>query len=172
MLQEIPARILWAIGIAAVLFGLYWLGNRVILARVHARRSSLRLDLHPGLETFTPGNPAILYFTTPTCAPCKTVQRPALARLRERLGDGLQVIEVDASARPDLADYWGVLSVPTTFLIDSHGRPRKINHGVAGANKLQKQIEAAEGGMLPAARGRVILNQRGPKVHEAIDERP
>jgi thioredoxin 1 len=161
MSLDIAVRILWAIGIAGILFALYWVGNRAILARVRARRL--------GLETLRPGVPAILYFTTPACAPCKTIQRPALARLRERLGDDLQVIEVDASVRSDLADYWGVLSVPTTFIIDSQGRPRCVNHGVASADKLQKQIEAAE---VDRHRARAIINHEGHEVHEVFDERP
>jgi len=38
-----------------------------------------------------------------------------------------------------------VLSVPTTFIIDSQGRPRRVNHGVASAEKLLNQIEEVEG---------------------------
>lgn len=72
------------------------------------------------------------------------IQRPALARLQERLGEAIQVVEIDAAAQPRLADYWGVLSAPTTFIIDSRGRPRRVNHGVAGAEKLEKQIEEVE----------------------------
>lgn len=136
MLNEILLRSLWAILIASAGIGVYWVTNQVILARARGKRL--------GLESIRPGIPVILYFTTPTCAPCKTIQRPALARLKDRLGDGLQVIEVDASARPDLADYWGVLSVPTTFIIDRRGRPRRVNHGVAGAEKLFKQIEEVD----------------------------
>jgi len=135
--NAILIRTLWALAIASGGIAIYWLVNRAILARARGKRL--------GLESIQPGTPAILYFTTPTCAPCKTVQRPALARLKERLGDCLQVIEVDASARPDLADYWGVLSVPTTFIIDSQGRPRRVNHGLAGAERLLKQIEDVEG---------------------------
>jgi len=59
--------------------------------------------------------------------------------------DTIQVIEVDASVQPELANYWGVLSVPTTFIIDSRGRPRRVNHGVASAEKLLNQIEEVEG---------------------------
>ena len=136
MLTEILIRDLWALLIAGAGIGVYWVTNQVILARARGKRL--------GLESIRPGVPAILYFTTPACAPCKTLQRPALARLKDRLGDGLQVIEVDASARPDLADYWGVLSVPTTFIIDRRGRPRRINHGVASAEKLFKQIEEVD----------------------------
>jgi len=159
MSTDILLRTLWAAGIAAVLFAVYWLGNRVILARVRARRL--------GLESLKPGVPAVLYFTTPACVPCKTMQRPALARLRERLGAGVQVIEIDASARPDLADYWGVLTVPTTFIIDSKGRPRCVNHGVASAEKLQRQIEAAEGS---SHRSYGIINQEEHKIHEVLDK--
>ena len=136
MLSEILVRSLWEFLIAGAGIGVYWVTNQVILARARGKRL--------GLESIRPGVPAILYFTTPTCAPCKTLQRPALARLKDRLGDGLQVIEVDASARPDLADYWGVLSVPTTFIIDRRGRPRRVNHGVASTEKLFKQIEEVD----------------------------
>jgi thiol-disulfide isomerase/thioredoxin len=143
MAGEIFMRALLAALIALAGVGLYLLINRVILARARGRRL--------GLESLRPGIPAILYFTTPFCAPCKTVQRPALARVQERLGrDGMQVIEVDASARPDLADCWGVLSVPTTFIVDSKGRPRRVNHGVAGADKLIRQIEEVEQKPTPA----------------------
>jgi thioredoxin-like negative regulator of GroEL len=50
------------------------------------------------------------------------------------------VVEIDAAAQPDQAGHWGVLSVPTTILIDPAGKPRHINHGVAPAEKLRRQI--------------------------------
>lgn len=86
------------------------------------------------------GVPAILYFTTPNCAPCETVQGPAIETLQAHFGDRLHVIQIDASERIDLADAWGVLSVPTTFIIDSRGQPRHVNHGVASATKLRQQL--------------------------------
>jgi hypothetical protein len=48
---------------------------------------------------------------------------------------------VDASAQPEVAQEWGVLSVPTTFVIDASGKPRFVNHGVANAEKLIQQLE-------------------------------
>jgi len=86
------------------------------------------------------GRPAILYFTTPACAPCKTVQRPALRKIAEMYAGKLDVIEVDATEKVDLARQWGVLSVPTTFILDSRGVPRFVNHGVTRADKLMNQI--------------------------------
>jgi thioredoxin 1 len=136
MPDDLLIRAVWAAAIVVGGIVLYRLANQALLARLRGRRL--------GLEAIRPGVPAILYFTTPSCAPCKTIQRPALTRLQARLGDCLQVIEVDASVRTDLADYWGVLSVPTTFVIDSRGRPRCVNHGVASAGKLLRQIGDVE----------------------------
>jgi thioredoxin 1 len=133
MNPEIVARAVLAIAIiSAGLLG-YWLANRLILSRASLKTGRLELT--------RPGRPTLLYFTTPSCAPCKTVQRPAIQRLAEQLGERLQVVEIDASADPDLANQWGVLSVPTTFILDQKGRPRHVNHGVAPAEKLLRQIE-------------------------------
>jgi thioredoxin-like negative regulator of GroEL len=125
-------RLAWALGIVAFGISAYLITNKAILAHARSQTTSL--------ETLHPGAPVLLYFTTPTCAPCKTIQRPAIKKLEEQVGGKLQVIEIDASARPELASRWGVLSVPTTFVIDAQGKPRHVNHGVASADKLLKQI--------------------------------
>jgi thioredoxin-like negative regulator of GroEL len=95
------------------------------------------------------GKPVLLYFTTPACAPCKTVQRPAIRRLEELTAGRLEVVEIDASARPDLADRWGVLSVPTTFVLDASGRPRHVNHGVTSTTRLLAQFQDVLPSSLP-----------------------
>ncbi len=130
-----PERILIAAIIIALGAALYWTWARAQLWRV--RRTHAQT---PGLETLDRGHPAILYFTAPDCVPCRTVQIPALEKLQAEFGK-LQVIKIDASETPSIADYWGVLSVPTTFIIDSQGRPRRVNHGVASAAKLRQQLQ-------------------------------
>jgi thiol-disulfide isomerase/thioredoxin len=132
MIERIVFLILFA-GFSALAYGL--------LRRWQVRRAARFAPGDPLLATLRPGVPAILYFTTPFCGPCITQQRPALQRLRDLLGDGVQVIEVDAMAQQDAADRWGVLSVPTTFILDGQGRPRQINHGVAGVDKLMQQVQ-------------------------------
>lgn len=94
----------------------------------------------PGLENWQDGTLGVLYFTTPDCAPCRTMQRPALARLQAEFGAPLQIIEIDASVHGNIADHWGVFSVPTTFVLDVSGQPVAVNHGVANAGKLKQQL--------------------------------
>lgn len=91
---------------------------------------------------YRPGRPAILYFTSPGCLPCEAVQKPELERLRQTFDGALQILAIDASAQPRLADAWGVLAVPTTFLIDARGRPRRVNHGPVRERELLAQLAA------------------------------
>jgi thioredoxin 1 len=132
LFDPIQTRLLWSLGIIVAGVGLYWLINRLILAR--AKRNAA------GVNLTRLGSPVLLYFTTPTCAPCKTVQRPAIKKVKDRLGKDLRVIEIDASAQPEVANLWGVMSVPTTFIIDDRGQPRHVNHGITTADKLLKQV--------------------------------
>jgi thiol-disulfide isomerase/thioredoxin len=133
MSSEILLRFTFAIGIIALGLGIYWLVNRYLLSRAGNNINHL---LNP-----LPNKPVIVYFTTPDCVPCKTIQRPALDKLASILGDQLHVLEIDATERPDLAKTWGVMSVPTTFLLNARGEARYVNNGVARAEKLMEQLQ-------------------------------
>lgn len=94
----------------------------------------------PLLEGVPAGVATIVYFTTPTCAPCQLQQTPTLKKLKEETGEHLQVIRVDATQDPDAASRWGVFSVPTTFVLDAQGKPRSVFNGVVSADVLRKEI--------------------------------
>jgi thiol-disulfide isomerase/thioredoxin len=140
--MEILTRLGMAVAIVLSGVVLYWgisqLRLSVLRRRVTNGSQLGELELRPGV-------PAILYFTTPDCAPCRTVQGPAIEELGEQLGERLQVIKIDASEQMALADYWGVLSVPTTFIIDAQGRPRHVNNGVTPAVRLRQQLREFAG---------------------------
>jgi thioredoxin-like negative regulator of GroEL len=140
--MEILTRL--AIAVAIILGGilLYWAISKLRLSVLGRRAQS---GSHLGGLELRPGVPAILYFTTPDCAPCRTVQGPAIEELGEQLGDRLQVVKIDASEQMALADYWGVLSVPTTFIIDAEGQPRHVNNGVTPAVRLRQQLREFAG---------------------------
>lgn len=127
--------------IAAGLIGLgvaVW----VVANRLSVRRLAALAPEDPMLTNLRSGIPAILYFTTPYCDPCRTLQKPALVELEADLGPSIQVIQVDASEQPDVADRWGVFSAPTTFILDGEHRPRQVNRGVASAETLKRQVKA------------------------------
>ena len=133
MNSEIVLRFGLAIGIIGVGAFVYWLINQRLLVRASNNVFTLFKKL--------PNKPVLVYFTTPECVPCKTVQRPAIDRVSNLLGEKLQVVEIDATERPDLAKTWGVMSVPTTFILNQQGEARYVNNGVARAEKLLEQIQ-------------------------------
>jgi len=133
MNTELLLRFGLAIGIISLGIFIYWLINQRLLVRAQNNVFTL-------FKQF-PNKPVIVYFTTPDCVPCKTIQRPALNQLSGLMGDKLEVVEIDATQRPDLARQWGVLSVPTTFLLNARGEARYVNNGVARVEKLMEQLQ-------------------------------
>jgi thiol-disulfide isomerase/thioredoxin len=127
-------RLIFAVGL--ILAG--YLGYRLYGWFVMRRLTRTEL----GLDGYSLGKPAILYFTDPGCAPCQTIQDPALEQIAAQYGERLQIIKVQALERPDLTNSWGVLSLPTTFIIDVNGHPRGINHGATRAARLIDQLNA------------------------------
>lgn len=94
------------------------------------------------MKRITSGMPAVVLFTADYCAPCVYQQRPALDRLVSEIGaDQVEVVKIDVQAEPDLAAQWGVLSLPTTFIVDRQGKPRDVNYGVASTETLKRQLE-------------------------------
>lgn len=126
----IAALVLLVVGVVAYRTLLVW----------QIRRTKALAPSDPLLAGLKPGVPTVLYFTTPMCAPCKTQQTPALERLKAQLGEAVQIVRVDATEHPDAAQRWGVLSVPTTFILDGKGATRAVNNGVTEANTLRQQI--------------------------------
>ena len=132
MTMDIFSRLIIALALCALGLAVYWIASQWTLHGAQNKRL--------GLESATPGLPTILYFTTPSCVPCYTMQGPAIESVAKAYDGALQVIKIDAQERPEVADHWGVLSVPTTFVLDRRGKPRFFNAGLARAEKLEQQL--------------------------------
>lgn len=133
-------RLAIAVLIVVAAFLLYWAFTHSALIVLRRRMKSEQASM--GLDEFKEGVPAILYFSTPDCVPCRTAQAPAIDSIRAEYGDRIQVIAVNALEQRSVADRWGVLSVPTTFVLDGRARPLHANNGVAPAVKLKRQLHA------------------------------
>lgn len=120
------------------------LATYCLYRRLHLSKLSQSVDIDPILSNVKRGVATIVYFTTPMCIPCKTQQQPALHKLQSELGDdGIQIIQIDATEDMSAAQRWGVMSAPTTFVLDETFKPVHINHGVADVNKLKRQLGIA-----------------------------
>lgn len=62
----------------------------------------------------------LLQFSTDTCARCPAARRMLAGVAAERRG--VRHAEVDLTHRADLASRFGILTTPTTFVLDGRGR--------------------------------------------------
>lgn len=111
------------------------LRDRQILTRIRATPPS-----QPHQSSTTP---KIIYFTTASCVVCKVQQQPAIEELLEKLPE-LEIDKYDAVEERELADRYGVLSVPTTAVYDHDGELVSINRGFAPAAVLYSQVTGTE----------------------------
>lgn len=122
--------------ILALIAAALLLGWIVLRWRSSRYRRGGALDLlHVG-----PPRPLVMAFSTPECVPCRTQQRPALAELQRRFPGRVEVREVDATVQPHLADRFGIMTVPSTVVVDLFGRVVAINHGMTRWEKLAVQM--------------------------------
>lgn len=86
--------------------------------------------------------PAVVHFSAEWCGPCVAVRR-VIAGVVGDLADTAappRDIEVDIDAEADLARELNVLSLPTTFVFDAHGRERFRISGVPQAADLRSAL--------------------------------
>mgnify|MGYP005865871331 CR=1 FL=1 len=111
-----------------------------LFTRRQVRAAAAQAPSDPLVADITPGAPSIVYFTTPNCAPCRLQQTPYLERLQREVAN-LRIIRVDAEQNPDAADRWRVFSVPTLFVLDRDGTPRRVYNGVVDPETLKRDLE-------------------------------
>jgi len=124
-------RLLILAAAAAALLILVRLARALAGSRTARARALGAAEVWSALGAAPDGRPAVVLFTTPSCAECVT-QRTLL--------NGVRVIEVDAAARPEVASRFGVLTAPTTAVLGPDGRVRALNHGFALAERLAAQL--------------------------------
>ena len=100
---------------------------RIVIWWQISKASALK-EQDPLLQKINLTIPTIVYFTTPMCALCRSTQMPALERLKNIMND-VNIIKVNAYEDPDSSKRWGVMSAPTTFILDKTGTPVKVNNG-------------------------------------------
>jgi thiol-disulfide isomerase/thioredoxin len=96
------------------------------------------------LGSLPDGRRTLVAFSTPSCAACHTAQAPAVSQVEGQLGtSNLRIIRVDAASQPEIARAFGVLTVPSTVILDKDGKVAAINHGFAPSGRLVQQLQNA-----------------------------
>jgi hypothetical protein len=136
-------RLLILLLVVAILAGAYALLRLWQRRRVRALASDA-LALPPDVAArLAPGRPAVLAFSTRSCAECRTRQAPALARLHAIVGDAVAVVSLDALDHPDLVARLGILTVPSTVVLSEGRQVRHLNLGYASDARLAQQLQGA-----------------------------
>lgn len=122
-----------------VLLAIYALWRLWQRRRLAALRSvTAPIHLPPDIAA---GRPTVLYFTTSECAQCRLQQTPILAQLQTSVD--VAIHKLDAIEQETLAQVYGIMTVPTTVVLDPQLRPVAVNHGLAPLHKLQGQVLAS-----------------------------
>jgi len=106
-------------------------------ARARAVRRRLRFQGRPGwarLVLSPDGRPAAVVFSAPGCIECR-LQKAQLSQL-----PGLRLVELDVSRDRGAAREFGVMTAPTTVVIDQGGRVLGAHHGLVAAGEVARQL--------------------------------
>jgi thiol-disulfide isomerase/thioredoxin len=139
-----PERIVLVLALAAVL------AVAVFAARSWTRRRLQALQAGgpnwQALGVEPDGRRTVIAFSTSSCAACHEAQVPAIALAREQLGaEAVRVIKIDAARQPAAARAFGILTVPSTVVVSSHGdQIVAVNQGFAPSARLVQQLRQAE----------------------------
>jgi thiol-disulfide isomerase/thioredoxin len=122
----------------------------IALVRWYARTRAQRLRTLAGgvllqrLGAQADGRRFLVTFSTPSCAACHTAQAPAVAAVEKQVGQArVRVVHVDAAHQPDIANAFGIMTVPSTVVLDPSGRVAAINHGFTPSQQLLRQLQTA-----------------------------
>ncbi len=134
----IGITILVVVVVAAIVFGMVYRARSGQVRSSEQKTSphlrSLLLDV--GVHT---GETTVLHFSAEWCGPCAAVRRVVRQVLDG--ADGPVELEVDIDAHPDLARTMGVLSLPTTFVLDGDLTEIARIAGVPKAEALRSALQ-------------------------------
>lgn len=135
----ILGRAVIAILLVAAGYILMSIGGRLYLKFIQLRRRNTKWP-----EEIWSGAPVLLCFSTAQCAVCKYQQAKCLDQVRKHFkgnGADVDIRKFDAAERADISGMLGVVTVPTTVILDGDGKVTELNTGLVKTKLLIEQFE-------------------------------
>ncbi|HVP93748.1 MAG TPA: thioredoxin family protein [Methanoregulaceae archaeon] len=82
--------------------------------------------------------PVLMDFSAEWCGPCKR-QGPIIEELKKKMGDIIELREIDVDQHMDLARKYGIQVVPT-LIIEKDGKVIRTFEGVTSAETLESVL--------------------------------
>lgn len=119
---------------------------------ISARREFFEEDYMPGAileltksnfrEVIQDGStPVLVDFWAPWCGPCRMIA-PELEAVAEAMDKRVRIVKVNVDEEPELAEEYGVQSIPNLILF-KEGRPVRQMIGFVDRNALSQALNAA-----------------------------
>ncbi|MCL2370915.1 MAG: thioredoxin [Firmicutes bacterium] len=90
-------------------------------------------------EVITSAVPVLVDFWAPWCAPCRMIA-PTLDKLADETDRKAKVCKINVDEQPDLAQQYGVMSIPT-LIVFVKGAQKIKAVGVKTLDELKKMLE-------------------------------
>ena len=92
-------------------------------------------------EVLNSEKPVLVDFWAPWCGPCHAVA-PVLDQIAQERQDELKLVKVDIDENPQLAQAYGVMSIPTMILF-RNGEPAAATMGARPKSAIEQQLGLA-----------------------------
>ena len=90
-------------------------------------------------EVLNAGGAVIADFYSDSCVPCKRLS-PVLAEIEEEQGDKVKLVKININFDPELAEKYGVMSVPTLVFFGDGEEISRLS-GVVKKSEIVSEIE-------------------------------
>jgi thioredoxin 1 len=84
--------------------------------------------------------PVLVDFFASWCGPCKSLS-PIIDELADEMGDSVRICKIDVDKNRDMANKYGIMSVPTIMLFRG-GKPVKSMAGLRKKEELRGFLES------------------------------
>ncbi len=92
------------------------------------------------INNLNPTLPTILYFWTEQCAQCNSIQKPAIAKLKDE-GNEFNFISFNAIKELEKTKHLNIKTVPSTVVLNAEKKIRYINSGYTAGAILKEQLK-------------------------------